>query len=165
MAAETSAVPAAIDGLIAMCNALTGAGGALEGVAIYDGSPVTRSSEERYIEIATPAGDGEPAVEGTQSFVTMPGRERDEVFSILCGAYARSGNTDIQVERNRAYVIVAAIERLVRPREAGSDITLGGAVLWCSVTGRITYTPLQTTDGAAVRVQFEIQCQARLSGS
>ena len=165
MVAETSSVPAAIDGLLALCRGVAITGGALEGVAIYDGSPVTRPSEERYLEIAMPTADGEPAVEGTQEFVTMPGRERDESFSILCGAFSRSGNNVIQDERNRAYAIVAAVERLVRPRESGSDITLGGAVLWCSVTGRITYTPLQTTEGAAVRVQFEIQCRSRLSGS
>jgi len=165
MVAETSAVPAAIDGLIALCTSVAITGGALDGVVIYDGSPITRSSDERYLDIAMPTADGEPAVEGTQSFITMPARERDESFSILCGAYARSGNNDIQVERNRAYAIVAAVERLVRPREPGSDITLGGAVLWCSVTGRITYTPLQTADGAGVRVQFEVQCRARLSGS
>jgi hypothetical protein len=161
MTAETSAGPAAIDGLLALC---TGAA-SLTGVTIYDGSPVARSSDELFLEIAVPSADGLPAVEGTQEFVTMPGRERDESFTILCGAYSRSGDTDIKAERDRAYGILAAVERLIRPRESGSDITLGGAVLWSSVTGRITYTPLQTTDGAGVRVMFQIACRARLSGS
>lgn len=158
---ESSAVPRAIDGLLAICNAAA----TLKGVSIYDGSPVTRSSDELYLEIATPSDDGHPGVEGTQEFVSLPGRERDEMFSIFCEACARSGNNDIKIERDRAFGIVAAVERLIRPREPGADTTLGGSVMWSSITGRITYTPLQSPEGAAVRVLFEIACRERLSGS
>lgn len=163
---EASAIPRAIDGLVAMCNAQAVVGGTLDGVEIYDGYPITLPSGETYLEIATTpdAGNG-PAVDGTQDFVSIPGREKDEQFNIYCAAYSRSGNNDVKIERDRAFAIVRAVEAMVRPREPGSDVTLGGAVRWCNVSGRIAYSPLQAQEGCAVRVEFEIVCHERLDGS
>lgn len=163
---EASAIPRAIDGLVAMCNARAVTGGTLDGVEIYDGYPVTMPSGEMYLEIATTPDTGNaPAVDGTQDFASIPGREKDEQFNIYCAAYARSGDTDLKVERDRAFSIMRAVEAMVRPREPGSDHTLGGAVRWCQVSGRINYTPLQAQEGCAVRVEFEVMCVERLDGS
>lgn len=162
---ESSSIPRAIDNLITMANALTVSGGALEGVEICDGLPLTQPSSEQYLCIGMPTIDGQPASEGTQEFITMPARERDETYSLFSAAFSRSGGTDVKVERDRAFAQVRAIEGLLRPLVAGSDITIGGAVSWASVSGRITYTPLQTVNGALVQVYFEIVCRNRLSGN
>lgn len=162
---ESSSVPYALDALVAQATALTVPGGSLEGVDICEGLPVNQPSNERYLCIGMPTVDGQPAVEGTQEFVSIPGRERDENYSIFCAAFARSGGQSVKYERDRAFAIQRAVEGMLRPLVAGGDITLGGTVSWAHVTGRITYTPLQTKTGCLVQVYFEISVRNRLSGN
>lgn len=165
MAFESSSIPRAIDGLVALCTAASGTGGLLDGVTIVDGPSVTAPSDQLLLYIADTPVSGGAGVFGTQDFATMPARERDETYSILCTAYARSGDTVMKTERDRAFGVMAAVEKLVRPGYPGSDITLGGAVQWCSVSGRILYGPGQSQSGAVVRLTFEVVCRERLSGS
>lgn len=165
MAFETSSIPRAIDGLVAMCQAVTGTGGLLDGVTIVDGPAVTQPSEQVLLYIGDSPISGGAGAFGTQDFITLPARERDESYSIYCTAYSRSGDTLIKPERDRAFAVMAAVEKLVRPGYSGSDITLGGAVSWCSVSGRIMYAPGQSQSGAVVRLTFEVVCRERLSGS
>lgn len=160
----TSRIPAAIDGLLALCTGQTGPGGLLDGVAVFDGPPVkgATAGAELLLYIAdTPDGDG-PGTTGNQDFAALGRGGRDETFSIYCTAAARSGDTDIRTERNRAFALVAAVETLLRPHEPGADATLGGAVLWSSVGGEESYTPIQDDDGAYVEVGFNIVCRARI---
>jgi hypothetical protein len=165
VAFETSAIPRAIDGLVALCQAQTSTGGLLDGVTIVDGPSLGQPYEELLLYIADSPVTGAAGALGTQEFVTMPARERDESFSIYCTAYSRTGATMIKPQRDRAFATMAAVESLVRPGYPGSDITLGGAVSWCSVSGRIAYTPAQSENGAVVRLAFEVVCRERLSGS
>jgi hypothetical protein len=148
-----------------MCTAATGTGGLLDGVTVLDGPSVTAPSEQVLLYIGDSPVTGGAGAFGTQDFVTMPARERDETYSIFCTAYSRSGDTVIKPERDRAFAVMAAVESLVRPGVPGSDITLGGTVQWCSVSGRITYSPGQSQSGAVVRLTFEVVCRERLSGS
>lgn len=165
MAFESSSIPRAIDGLVALCNAQTGTGGLLDGVTVVDGPTVAAPSEQVLLYVGESPLQGGAGAFGTQDFVTLPARERDESYSIYCTAYSRSGDTAIKPERDRAFAVMAAVEKLVRPTYPGSDITLGGAVSWCSVSGRITYFPGQSTSGAVVRLTWEVVCRERLSGS
>lgn len=165
MALESSSIPRAIDGLLALCTAQAGTGGLLDGVTIVDGPPITPPSEQVLLFIGESPVAGGAGAFGTQDFVTLPARERDETYSIYCTAYSRSGDTAIKPERDRAFAVMAAVEKLVRPTYPGSDITLGGAVMWCSVSGRITYFPAQSSSGAVVRLTWEVICRERLSGS
>jgi hypothetical protein len=166
---EPSAVPGALDGLLSMVRGLAATGQPLADLVpleeIYDGEPVARPTSETYVVIGSSLMDGVPAIEGTQNFIGWPARERDEDFTIHNAVYSRSGAADVKTERLRAYAIVAEIERVLRAKESGADLTLGGAVDWCEVSGRIGYTPLNTQEGAVVRVNFDVVCKARLAGS
>jgi hypothetical protein len=150
---------------MALCLAQTGSNGLLYGVTIVDGPPIGNPSDQLLLFVGDSPTSGAPGALGTQDFAGMPARERDESFSVYCTAYARSGDTALKPERDRAFSIMGAVERLVRPSYPGSDITLGGAVSWCSVSGRIAYTPGQSENGAIVRLAFEVICRERLSGS
>lgn len=165
MAFESSSIPRALDGLVALCTAQTGTGGLLDGVTVVDGPSVAPPSEQVLLFIGDSPVNGGAGAFGTQDFVGFPARERDESYSLYCTAYSRSGDTVIKPERDRAFAIMAAVEKLVRPGYVGADITLGGAVQWCSVSGRISYFPAQTSSGAVVRLTWEVVCRERLSGS
>lgn len=161
----TSRIPAAIDGLLALCNAAAVVDGALEDVAVYDGPPIQDPSAEQQLyighdEVRSDSSDVY-AAEGTQVFQTMGGA-RQETFAILCAAVSRTGDTDMKSQRDRAYSIVGAVENLIRLNEPGSDITLGGAVLMSNISGDMKLQQIQTTTGAYVKVSFHVQCLVRM---
>lgn len=161
---STSRIPTAIDGLLALCNAQTGTGGTLAAVRVYDGPPVIAPDDELQLYIGYDeerATSETPSVEGTQVWQTMGGA-RSEDFSILCCVIARSGNTVIKTERDRAYVVLAAVENLIRLNVVGADHTLGGSVLTSHIAGAEKLLQLQTTDGAYVKVTFHVECIARI---
>ncbi|MCP2168131.1 hypothetical protein [Goodfellowiella coeruleoviolacea] len=161
MQMQTSRIPAAIDGLLTLCTGAAAPGGPLAGVRIYDGPPVSDLSDELLLFIGDdPAG--EDSVTGTQEYATLGRPGKDETFTIYCCAASRSGNVDMKRERGRAFGIVGAVERLVRPNEPGGDTQLGGAVLWSGVGGDITLSQMQTNTGALARVTFGVVCRARL---
>lgn len=162
MVAETSKQAAMIDGFIALCQGITVDGMA---VTIRDGPFLEPPSDELLLIVGDVPPTGGAAVEGTQEFVTFPGRERQESMELYCSIIARAGDTTIKIQRDRAFTILAAVERLVRPREAGSDVTLGDSVDWSEITGRIAYMPAQTSGGAVVKLGFEVHSKVRLSGS
>lgn len=162
----TSAIPAALDGLFALCDAATATGQPLEGVTVYDGPPLESPSEELSLYLGHDEERGRAAgdiygIEGTQEFLTMGG-DRKETFAIRCAASARSGNAGIKAERDRAFGVMAAVERLIRLHVTGSDTTLGGSVLVAHVGGDIKLMQLQTTKGAYAKVTFYVQCLARI---
>jgi hypothetical protein len=162
----TSAIPDALGGLLALCNGSTGTGEALDGVTVYDGPPLESPSEELSLYIGHDEERGRAAgdiygVEGTQEFLAMGG-DRNESFAIRCAASARSGDTNIKVERDRAFAVMAAVESLIRLHVSGADITLGGSVLVSSIGGDIKLMQLQTVNGAFAKVTFYVQCLARI---
>lgn len=160
---ESSAIPRAIDGLLALVQAEAGTGGTLEGWLVHDGPMPTMPSAKKVLVIGGTPDGGEPAVDGSQEWATMPGRERNESFSIVCTSLAWSGSTEIKPLRDAAFAGVAAVEQLLRPGITGSDVTLGGSVRFAGVSGPTLYDPMQTSRGAIVRVFFQIECRERLS--
>lgn len=159
-----SRIPNAIDGLLALCNGQTGTGGLLESVTVFDGPPFEEPGEQRHLYIGYNEERSDAdiySVEGDQGWQTMGGA-REETFSILCAAVARSGDVNLKAERDRAFLAVAGVERLIRIHESGSDPTLGGAVLVSHVSGSIKLLQLQTVNGAYAKVSFYVQCIARI---
>jgi len=165
MAFESSSIPKAIDGLVNLCQGMTVDGAS---VIVRDGpyGEFEMPHEQLILIIAEPphGGAGGDAARGEQSFVTFPGRERDEEYDIFCSAIARSGDTDIRAERLRAFAILAEVEKRLRPGQPGADLTLGGSVLWAHICGDLTYQPAAAKGGTVVRIGFEVKCKARLDG-
>lgn len=162
MAFESTSQPRALDALLGLCRAATGEGGTLENVQVYDGPSVAAPDGELLLYLGDPPTTGGAGILGSQESALLGGREREESFTIYCTAFSRSGNTDMKVERDRVYAIMAAVERMLRP--STGDVTLQGTVRWSGVGGRIAYTPRQDTGGSVARLQFEVQCTERLSG-
>ncbi|MBP2325329.1 hypothetical protein JOF56_005714 [Kibdelosporangium banguiense] len=159
---DVSRIPAAIDGLLALCTTAAKPGGPLHRVHVYDGPPVTDLADHRMLFIGdTP--DNLESVAGTQTFADLGAGQRAETFAITCTAVARSGDTTMKARRDSAYAIMAAVERLLRPGEPGADITLGGAVLWAHVSGDIALSQLQYAKGSLAKLTFAVTCRARLT--
>ncbi|TCO54142.1 hypothetical protein [Actinocrispum wychmicini] len=154
---DVSRIPAAIDGLVALCTTAAAPAEPLHGVHVYDGPPVTDLSDPLMLFLGdTP--DTLESVTGTQTFAELGGGHRDETFAISCTAVARAGDTDMKARRDSAHAIMAAVERLLRPGEPGADITLGGAVLWAQVSGDIALSK-----GSLAKLTFAVTCRARLT--
>lgn len=160
---ESSAIPRALDALLTMANEATASGGDLEGWLVHDGPLKAAPSDKKILIIGGKDISDEAAVEGHQEWATIPGRERNEEFSILCTAIAWSGSTDWKPLRDLAFTGVAAVERLIRPGVTGSDVTLNGTVRFAGVAGPTIYDPIHTEKGAVVRVYFQVECRERLS--
>lgn len=158
----TSKLFAAIDGLVALCRQAP----ALAGVGIFDGPMVLESEDETganlFIGAVTDDTDtGGVTATSDQDFGPFGNGARDENIGIFCIAEAWSGDTDIKAVRDRVKTILAAVENLTRQNIAGSDVTLGGAVLWCRVTN-IALRQSQTDQGAEVVATFLVAGRARL---
>jgi hypothetical protein len=158
----TSAIPAALDGLLELSRNAAVVGGTLDGVIVFDGPPVGEGSDELELYIGDDPDDETAGISGTQDFASLGGNAKDETFSIYCTAVSRSGDTDMRAERARAFATLAAVEQLLRQGVPGADPRLGGAVLWSGVGGDIRCTQLQTTKGAYVEVGFNVVCRARI---
>lgn len=155
----TSAVPAAVDALLAILRAAAG----LSGVSILDGPPVTGGdiTDPDLLFVGWQPGS-EAAASLTQSFNAAGARTRDESFEVACYAEARSGDTDMAARRTRAFVIVAEVETAIRATVAAPALpTLSGTVLWAHLTtGNLVQ--VQTDKGSVAGVLFTIACRARI---
>jgi hypothetical protein len=153
---------AAIDGLLALCR--NSAQAALAQVNILDGPVVVESELEHSDSLFIGDTDDEGnSATSEQEFGPYGRGARDEQITILCTAESWSGETDMRARRERVKEIVAAVENLVRQNViAGeSDPSLGGAVLWCRVTGQ-SLRQSQTGEGAKAIMPFVISARARL---
>lgn len=161
----TSRIAAALDGLLALCNGQAIPGGILENVDVYDGPPTQDPSAEMQLYIGHDESRSDSAdiyaAEGTQVPMTMGGA-RQETFAILCAAVARSGDTLVKTQRDRAFSIMGAVEDLIRLNVANADITLGGSVLTSNISGDIRLQQLQTVNGAYAKLAFYVQCLVRI---
>lgn len=159
---RTSAIPDAIDALVALAEANTDVGQVFDGVVIFDGPPPDDPSEQVYLCIGDTPDDDSPGVTGEQSFEALGGNSKNEAFTIYCTAISRSGDTNVKAERDRAFAVMGGLERLLRQGEPGSNARLGGVVQWAAIGGEENYTAIQTSKGALVEVGFTIACRARI---
>jgi hypothetical protein len=143
----------------AVCLALTAMWtAALTGVQVADGPQVNSDPASDWLFVGfngdVPDEYNEGAL-GQQSLMAFA-RTKQEDGQITCSVVSRSGDTDIPATRARAYAFVAAAEDAVR-----ADMTLGGLVLHAFVSDH-RYSPVQTQQGAKVRVVFTVTYQAQL---
>jgi hypothetical protein len=159
----TSALFGAIDGLLAMCNAQTGAGGLLENVLVVDGPFVVESElSDADILVIGDTPDDDPTATSQQDFGPYGRGARDEQIQIVCTASSTGGEPDMKPRRDRVKAILAAVEKLVRQNAVPtSDPSLGGSVLWCRITEQ-RLLQLQTEYGAEAEMTFTVAARARL---
>jgi hypothetical protein len=79
----------------------------------------------------------------------------------MCTAIAWSGETTVKTERDRAFALLAAVERSMRPLEPNASVDLNGAVDWAGI-GEVRHSQWQTTGGAQAKVVFNVDCQVRI---
>lgn len=131
---------------------------ALTGINVVDGPQVTSDASSDWLFVGfngdTPDEYNEGAV-GQQSLMAFAKVKGDD-GQVTCAVVSRSGNTDITATRARADGFLAAAEGAVR-----ADMTLGGLVMSAFVSD-YRYSPVQTQQGAKVRVVFTVTYKAQL---
>lgn len=154
----TSAVPDAIDGLLALLVPAP----VLTGVRVIDGPPPsTNFSEPDRLYVGWTPG-AEQAVDIQQEFASAGARTRDENAAVSCYLEARDGGGDMGWCRRRAFELLAVVENLLRATDANPTApTLGGAVLWAELTAG-AYSQDQGPDGAYAGLAFTVAYRARI---
>jgi hypothetical protein len=155
----TSRIPATIDALLAACRASTD----LTGVQVVDGPPPnwTLLANVDVLYVGGSPDDIGSGAAGEQDFAQLGAQRRDERFLIAVTADCWNGNADMKAARDRAFTLMAAVEKILRG--PGGDPSLGGAVLYSDVAGPIDYRPQQMQDGAGVRLVFNVRARTQLA--
>jgi hypothetical protein len=153
---------AAIDYLVTACTTAFG-----NGAHVFDGAPVSGTEltlDDRIWIGYSPISPDLPAAAGDQTFATLGGRSRDENYAIVCAVEHFSGDTTMRPLRDGAFGLLATVETLLRGTGGNpGDCTLGGAVLFSQIAGGLEVHQAETPSGAAVMIQFHVQCRARLT--
>lgn len=153
----TSAVPGAIDALLAILRAAP----ALSEVQVLDGPPVGDQSAHDYVAVGWQP-DSEEAVQLEQTFNAAGARTRDEDFAILCWVDTWTGDSEVRARRLRAFELLGVIESAIRASGPNPTApTLDGAVLWAHVTAG-TLKQANTNDGVRAGIAFTVSCRARI---
>jgi len=141
----TSSIPRAIDGLIANLKADK----TMAAVTIIDGQPTTDLPGD-YVAIGF-ADDASSSITGSQDPTALGNQRREEKYTIACEVSSWVGSTVMKTARDRAFAILANVERVVR-----ADGTLNGAVIFADFGSSIDVSQIQTTNGAVVTILFDI---------
>lgn len=153
----TSAVPAAVDALLAILRAAP----ALAEVRIIDGPPSVNLTERHRIYVGWSPG-AEQSVDIQQSFASAGARRRDEDASIACYAETRAGDTDMSLRRTKVFELLAAVEVALRATDAAPEApTLNGTVQWAHLSAG-SLVQEQNSDGALAGLAFTVTCRARI---
>jgi len=153
MTTVVSAIPAAIDALIATFTAA--------GVAVIDGEGASNSTYPAvvFVGISDPDGDGiEEAASSDQEWAWLGHVQRDETLQIHCVAEAWTGDANPKAARDSAFALVRTISDAIT-----TDPSLGGSVLYVQAINGLTYKNLRDADGCRADIPFTITCRARLS--
>lgn len=142
--------------LTAMWQALTTT--TLAGLDVVDGPQVDSSPVNDRLFVGfngdTPDeyNEGATALQSRMAFQ----RVKQEDGQVTCSVVSRSGDTDVPGVRTRAYGFLAAAEDALR-----ADPQLGGLVMDSFVSDH-RYSPVQTQQGAKVRVVFTVTYKGQL---
>lgn len=153
MAADTGPV---ILYLTAMWQALMTT--TLTGVQVVDGPQVTSDPSDDWLFVGFNGGSPDEFNEGAtaaQSRMAFQ-RVKQEDGQVTCAVVSVAGDTEIPSLRARAYGFVSAAEDAVR-----ADATLGGLVMDAFVSEH-RYSPVQTQQGAKVRIVFTVTYKGQL---
>ncbi|MEV5444044.1 hypothetical protein AB0N23_16125 [Streptomyces sp. NPDC052644] len=153
----TSAVPAAIDALLAVLRAAP----ALADVEVIDGPPTGDMSAADIVAVGWQP-DGDEAATMAQDFAYAGARRRDEEFVISCWLESWTGDSDARARRARAFALLAVVEDALRASDTAPEApTLGGAVLWAHLTAG-TLRQVYTDQGVKAGLSFSVSCRARI---
>lgn len=136
-----SAVPVALDALVALFQAK------LSGTQIVDGPPTVDIAGD--VVAVGLAPEDATDVQSTEQIAGLGAVE--ESFDVLCVARSWSGNDGVKAQRDRTYLLLAAVKAAV-----SADESMGGAVTRARFAGS-TYSPWRTPTGQlVVDVTFRI---------
>jgi len=150
-----SAVPAAIDALVALFAATLGA------ERVFDGPGARDTGEGSYVFVGVgdPDDDGyDDSASGDQSWAWLGHVQRDETFSVHCCVIAWNGDGDQKAARDEAFAIVGKVTDALQ-----ADPTLGGVLLYAPGVKSYGLRQIQDGSGAATKLPFDVECRARLS--
>lgn len=145
-----------IDAVILQLTAVWTA--ALTGINVVDGPQVNSDPTGDWLfvgfngDIPDEYNEGAIAQQSLMAFA----RTKQEDAQITCAVVSVSGDSDIPAARARAYGFAAAAEDAVR-----ADMQLGGLVMHAFVSD-YRYSPVQTQQGAKVRIVFTVTYKAQL---
>lgn len=148
-----SAVPAAIDALLAaaQADAAIGAGG----VQVVDGQPI--QMEDDFLVIGWAPGG--LAVRATGESASNSAR-RAETFDVACLISCWHGDTEMKPVRDRAYALLEAVRLML-----AADPRLGSVVGRAQLGADLDLDQSQTSDqdgvmaGAMASIAFSVHCQ------
>lgn len=130
----------------------------LAGLQVVDGPQVNSDSADSWLFVGFNGlnpdefNEGATAVQSPMAFQ----RVKQEDGQVTCAVVSRSGDTDVPACRSRAYGYVSAAENAVR-----TDATLGGLVMDSFVSDH-RYSPIQTQQGAKVRIVFTVTYKGQI---
>jgi hypothetical protein len=153
----TSAVPAAIDALLAILRAAPG----LSEVLIVDGPAAVNLTDRHRIYVGYAPG-AEQSVDISQDFASAGARRRAEDFTVACYAETWAGDNDMALRRTRVFELLAAVEDALRATDTAPEApTLNGTVQWAHLTAG-SLVQEQNSDGALASLSFTVTCRARI---
>ncbi|MFI6103162.1 hypothetical protein [Streptomyces sp. NPDC051310] len=153
----TSAVPAAIDALLALLQAAP----ELAGVQVLDGPPAVDMAAADFISVGWQP-ESDDAAQLQQRFAYAGARRRDEEFVILGWLESWTGDADIRPRRLRAFELLATLETILRATDAAPTApTLEGTVLWSEFTAGALRQQF-TNEGTRAGIAWAVAGRARI---
>ncbi|MFF5004683.1 hypothetical protein ACFY3G_17855 [Streptomyces phaeochromogenes] len=154
MSIQTSAVPDALDQLLVILRT----GIDPNTLAVFDGPTLNDTPDDCLFVGWQPSG--EASVNIQQDFAYAGARRRKEVFEVQGYIETKSGDTDMQARRARAFEILGLVATALRATDAAPEApTLNGTVLWAHLTAGDLLQE-QNSNGATCGLAFSVTCQA-----
>ena len=138
-----SALPAFLTALSA------GLTSGMAGVQVVDGPP-TEYARPEIVAVGISAQD--VAVESSSADAGLSSRR--EGIDVPCMVRVWSGNANLPVLRERAFVLLGAVEAVL-----SADRTVAGTVTRARVNSYV-YNPIRGPEGTAVEIEFRIRVDA-----
>ena len=148
-----TAFPLLIDAIVAALRAAS----SLSTATIYDGIEIDSSDPTNWISIGHDGSeDGEVVAANLRNeYKQLGAKSMFEDGSINCTLSSWTGDTNLSVCRTSAYALLSAVDTVIR-----TDPSFGGVVLYSGLESH-TPTYVQTSQGAAVQINFTIYYKAR----
>lgn len=127
------------------------ASSSLTGVDVRDGPPLDGVGDADFVLVGhdgTPDSNADMTVE--QEWADLGCTSRYENGEVICAVVSQTGDTDLQVRRDRAFTLLAACESALV-----ADRTLGGLVMSAQFV-RGAARQFQNRNGSAVVAQFTV---------
>jgi len=151
----TSALPTFITALVTRLKSTS----SLAGIRIFDGIEIDLSYPGDAIAVGhdgNTEGDDITPASARQEYIQLGAISKFEDGQVTCALWSWDGGTDLSARRTRAYAILGDVEVAIR-----NDVSFNGIVLYSGLeTHEMTYR--QTTQGAAVVIQFTVTYRAKI---